>query len=402
MKILVINCGSSSLKCRLFDMETEKALAKGLVECIGEAQGARLVYEDGGADVDGAVDAPDHESALKRMLDHLTDSEHGVVRSLDDIDAVGHRVVHGGEAFVESARITDEVVASVEEQAPLAPLHNPPNLVGIHAALRVLPNVPHVAVFDTAFHQTMPAHAFTYGIPYQYYENYRVRRYGFHGTSHKFVARRAAEMLDKPFREFTGITCHLGNGCSMAAIKNGKSVDTSMGLTPLEGLLMGTRSGDIDPAIVLFLSRETGLGLDEVDSLLNRKSGLLGVSGLSNDMRALFKAAKGGHERAALALKMFGYRVRKYIGAYLAVLNGADAMVFTGGIGENAAEQRETICSDLDGLGVELDAARNAGVHAEEAIVSRPTSKVAVMVVPTNEELEIARETALLSHAHAH
>jgi len=397
VKILVINCGSSSLKYQLFDMAANERLAKGLVERIGEAEGVRYAYESSAGRLSGEVTAPDHDAALNHMVERLVDPGHGAVKSVAEIDAVGHRVVHGGEAFVDAAEITEEIIATVQEQAALAPLHNPPNLAGIRAARRLFPGVPHVAAFDTAFHQTMSPRAFLYGIPYDLYKQYHVRRYGFHGTSHRFVARRAAEMLGKPFSEFSGITCHLGNGCSMTAVRRGQSVDTSMGLTPLEGLMMGTRSGDIDPAVGFFLTRQAGIPFEELDSLFNKKSGMLGVSGLSNDMRILIEAASNGHERARLALDMFAYRVRKYIGAYLAVLNGGDAIVFTGGIGENAPSLRQDVCSDLDRLGIEIDPGRNASVRSEEAVISAPGSQVVVMVVPTNEELEIARETALVT-----
>jgi len=398
MKVLVVNCGSSSLKFQLFDMARGKRLAKGLIERIGE-EASRLVYESDGAKLDARVKAADHEEAVKDMVACLTHPERGVIASLEEIEAVGHRVVHGGESFTDSAEIDDAVEAVIEELIPLAPLHNPPNLVGIRAARHVLTGAPHVAVFDTAFHETMPPHAFTYAVPYEFYEKYHVRRYGFHGTSHRFVARRAAEILGKPFDEFSGVTCHLGNGCSMAAVKNGKSVDTTMGLTPLEGLMMGTRSGDLDPAILFFLVNRAGVPFERLDDLLNRKSGLLGVSGVSNDMRPLLDEAVKGNRRARLALDMFAYRAKKYIGAYLAVLNGADAIVFTGGIGERDPDQRNWICSGLETLGIVLDAKKNAEVLAAEATISAPGSRIEVMVVPTNEELEIARETERIAKA---
>ena len=398
VKVLVINCGSSSLKYTLMDMETQSALARGRVERIGEEEAA-FIHEGAAGRTDGDVDAPDHEAALEHMVKYLVDARHGAVGSTEEIDAVGHRVVHGGEAFVGAVEITDEVIACVEEQTSLAPLHNPPNLAGIRAARELFPRVPHVAVFDTAFHQTMPPHAYLYAVPYEYYEKYHVRRYGFHGTSHRFVARRAAQILGKRFEDFTGITCHLGNGCSVAAVRNGRSVDTSMGLTPLEGLIMGTRSGDMDPALGFFLAREAGVRFEELDPLFNRRSGLLGISGVSNDVRVLIEAAARGHKRATLALDMFCYRVKKYIGAYFAVLNGCDALVFTGGIGENAAPLREKICADLDALGIRIDSHRNAEVFATEAVISAPLTNVAVMVVPTREELEIAQETTWISRA---
>lgn len=397
MKVLVINSGSSSLKYCLFDMTGGTALARGLVERIGEGDEGAFRYERPPAEISGAVAAPHHQAALAHMVEQLTHPDHGAVSSTGEIDTVGHRVVHGGEAFVQAVEITDEVIATVEAQSPLAPLHNPANLAGIRAARAIFPHVPHVAVFDTAFHQTMSPHAYLYAIPYEYYERDRVRRYGFHGTSHRSVARRGAELLGKPLDHFSGITCHLGNGCSMAAIRNGRSVDTSMGLTPLEGLIMGTRSGDIDPALIFFFMRHLGLSGDEVDALLNRRSGLAGISGVSNDCRTLTQASQAGHARATLALDMFAYRVKKYIGAYMAVLNGADAVIFTGGIGENAVDIRRSICADMDHLGIELDAERNAAALGVEAVISRPDSAVAVMVVPTNEELEIARAAARLS-----
>lgn len=396
MRILVINCGSSSLKYQLFDIATRSRLAKGIVERIGEAGKARHRYEADSRSVSIEVDAPNHDIALRSMVGQLTDKEHGAIRDISEVEAVGHRVVHGGEAFREATEITEDVIAAIEEQASLAPLHNPPNLAGIRAARRVFQNVPHVAVFDTAFHSTMPPHAYLYAVPYELYEKYHVRRYGFHGTSHRFVARRAAEMLSRPFSDFSAVTCHLGNGCSITAVKDGKSVDTSMGLTPLEGLMMGTRCGDIDPALGFFLAREAGMRYEDLDSLFNKKSGLLGVSGLSNDVRTLMQVASRGHERARLALRMFAYRVKKYIGAYLAVLDGADAVVFTGGIGENASPIREEICERLDRLGVKLDLRRNAAAHGVEAVVSTDDSPVKVLVVPTNEELEIAIETELV------
>jgi len=396
VKVLVINCGSSSLKYQLFDVEGRTGIARGLVERIGEEGVGRHTYETDSRSFSFEADVPDHQVALEFMVGQITDAEHGAISDIAEVGAVGHRVVHGGEAFVEAAVIDERVIAAVEAQAPLAPLHNPPNLAGILAARRIFKDVPHVAVFDTAFHATMPRHAFMYAVPYELYDKYHVRRYGFHGTSHRFVARRAAEMLGKSLSDFDGITCHLGNGCSITAVRNGKSVDTSMGLTPLEGLMMGTRCGDIDPALHFFLTREAGMRFEDLDLLFNKKSGLLGVSGLSNDVRTLLKAADEGHRRARLALEMFAYRVRKYIGAYLAVLNGADAIVFTGGIGENAAPVRERICAGLDRLGVILAPDRNDSARATEAVISAEGSPVRVMVVPTNEELEIAIETDLV------
>ncbi len=391
MNVLVINCGSSSIKYQLFDMTTEQVLAKGLVEKIGEAtsgfrqQGVR-------GETEREVSAPDHEAAFALLVEGLMSKEHGVIESKDEVAAVGHRVVHGGEAFVESQLITDEVIATVEDFCSLAPLHNPPNLVGIRAAMRAFPDAPHVAVFDTAFHQTMPKHAYVYALPYELYAEKRIRRYGFHGTSHRFVTQRAAELLGVPVDQFNAITCHLGNGCSLTAVKGGQSVDTSMGLTPLEGMVMGTRSGDIDPAIIFHLCGREGMELAEVDKMLNKKSGLLGLSGVTNDVREITEAAEQGHERAELALQVFAYRVKKYIGAYLAVLGRTDAIVFTGGIGENAAGMRSRICTGLDALGVKLDAARNASC-AGDCAISADDSPVKILVVHTNEELLIARDT---------
>ena len=394
MKILVINSGSSSLKYQLFNMDTDLVLARGIVERIGESQGARYTHRAERGRLSGDVDAPDHEAALAHMVTRLIDPDHGAVASVDEIDAVGHRVVHGGERFIHAAEINDDILRTIETLAPLAPLHNPPNLAGIIAARHHFAGVPHVAVFDTAFHQTMPPHAFHYGLPYEFYEKQGLRRYGFHGTSHLYVARTAAAMLGKELSDFSGITCHLGNGCSIAAVKNGESVDTSMGLTPLEGLLMGTRSGDIDPAIVFFLAREAKVPFEKIENILNKKSGLLGVSGVSNDVRIIRDAAEHGNPHARLALDIFAYRVKKYIGAYLAVLNGCDAVIFTGGIGENDIRTREKICSGLQSLGVRLDPAANKNALGAGNVISAPQSLVKLLVIPTNEELEIARETA--------
>ncbi len=393
MKILVINSGSSSLKFQLFDMADGRALARGLVERIGEVSGARAKYAGPRGESAGEVQAPDHSAALAYMAGRLADRNLGAVASLDEVDAVGHRVVHGGEKFVHAAPIDDAVESAIESLCPLAPLHNPPNLAGIRAARRYFPGVPHVAVFDTAFHQTMPPHASLYALPYELYEKHGVRRYGFHGTSHLYVARLAAERLGREFGAFNAVTCHLGNGCSIAAVRGGRSVDTSMGLTPLEGLMMGTRSGDIDPALPFFLHRAAGIPFDKVESLLNKQSGLLGVSGVSNDCRTLWEAADGGHVRARLALEMFAYRVKKYIGAYLAALNGAEAVVFTGGIGERDILIRRMVCSGLEWLGIRLDEAQNNATFGREGVISAPDSRVRLMVIPTNEELKIANET---------
>ncbi len=395
MRVLVINCGSSSVKYQLFEMDSERLLARGIVEKIGEevsvvshtADGHQVRYE---------TKVPNHEEAFSHIRKALMEGEGAVISSPEDIDAIGHRVVHGGEAFVESTLITDEVIAAIEEFCDLAPLHNPPNLVGIRLAAKVFPGRRHVAVFDTAFHQTMPKRSYVYALPYDLYKEGRIRRYGFHGTSHRFVSQRAAEILGIEREAFNCITCHLGNGCSMAAIKGGKCVDTSMGLTPLEGLVMGTRSGDIDPAIIFHLARQEGMSLDDIDKLLNKKSGLLGISGLSNDCRTLLGAA-ATNERAKLALDIFCYRVRKYVGAYLAVLGHTDAVVFTGGIGENAAAIRAQALEGLDELGIALDPEANHAAVGREARISSPDSRIAVLVVPTNEELMIARDTVAVT-----
>lgn len=397
MNILVINCGSSSIKYQLFDMADESLLAKGLVEKIGEessvvnhaADGHTVRYEDSIAD---------HERAFDHIRAALLDPRHGVIQSSDGIDAVGHRVVHGGEGFTGSILITQEVIAALEEYSDLAPLHNPPNLVGIRCAEKAFPAKPQVGVFDTAFHQTMPRHAYVYALPHDLYARGRIRRYGFHGTSHRFVAGRAAEMLGLPLDELYAITCHLGNGCSMAAIAEGRSVDTTMGFTPLEGLVMGTRCGDIDPAIIFHLARNHSLTLDQINELLNKKSGLLGLSGLSNDVRSLLDAAPF-NEQARLALDVFCYRVRKYIGAYLAVLGRTHAIVMTGGIGENAVPIRQKILEGLEGLGIELDDAANEAAVGREADISTSSSRIRVLVVPTNEELMIARDTLTIARA---
>ncbi len=395
MNTLVINCGSSSIKYQLFDMAGERLLARGLVEKIGEA-GSAVSHDAGGQSLAYEADIPDHESAFEHIRRALMDPETGAVASPGDIDAIGHRVVHGGERFADSVLLTDEVIQAIEDFAALAPLHNPPNLAGIRCAQRAFPGKPHVAVFDTAFHQTMPERAYIYAIPYKLYTEARVRRYGFHGTSHRFVMARAAELLGVPREDFHGITCHLGNGCSMAAVAGGRSVDTTMGLTPLEGLVMGTRSGDIDPAIIFHLARTAGCSLGELDCLLNKHSGLLGLSGVSNDMREL-EAAAAADPRARLAIDVFCYRVRKYVGAYLAALGRAHAVVLTGGIGENSAPIRERILAGLGALGIELDPEANAAARGREADISTDGSPVRILVVPTNEELMIARDTLAIA-----
>jgi len=391
MKVLVINCGSSSLKYQLIDAQTEKALAVGLCERIG-IDGRLNHTPAGGEKVVINKDMPDHEVAVQMVLDELTDEKYGVISDLKEIDAIGHRVVHGGEKFASSVVINDEVMAAIEECNPLAPLHNPANLIGIRACQAIMPGVPNVAVFDTAFHQTMEPTAFMYGLPYECYEKYKVRRYGFHGTSHSFVSKRAIALAGLDPENSKVIVCHLGNGASVSAVKNGKSVDTSMGLTPLEGLVMGTRSGDIDPAIIEYLAHAMDKSLEDVMKILNKESGVYGLSGVSSDFRDLEKAADEGNKKAQLAQDVFGYRVAKYIGAYTAAMNGVDAIAFTAGLGENNGIMREYVCSFLGYLGVEIDKEKN-GVRGEETIVSTPDSKVKVLVVPTNEELAIARET---------
>lgn len=391
MKVLVINCGSSSLKYQLIDAQTEKALAVGLCERIG-IDGRLNHTPAGGEKVVINKDMPDHEVAVQMVLDELTDEKYGVISDLKEIDAIGHRVVHGGEKFASSVVINDEVMAAIEECNPLAPLHNPANLIGIRACQAIMPGVPNVAVFDTAFHQTMEPTAFMYGLPYECYEKYKVRRYGFHGTSHSFVSKRAIALAGLDPENSKVIVCHLGNGASVSAVKNGKSVDTSMGLTPLEGLVMGTRSGDIDPAIIEYLAHAMDKSLEEIMKILNKESGVYGLSGVSSDFRDLEKAADEGNKKAQLAQDVFGYRVAKYIGAYTAAMNGVDAIAFTAGLGENNGIMREYVCSFLGYLGVEIDKEKNS-VRGEETIVSTPNSKVKVLVVPTNEELAIARET---------
>lgn len=392
MKVLVLNSGSSSIKFQLFNMEEEKVLAKGLVERIGIDDSGIEYENNNGQEVEKAIDIKNHKEGIEHVVEMLLDPEIGVLNSIDEINAVGHRVVHGGEKFAHSTLITDEVIEKIEEVSTLAPLHNPHNLSGIRVCKDLLPDKPQVGVFDTAFHQSMPEEAYIYAIPYEYYEKHGVRRYGFHGTSHKYVANRAAELMEKDFDELKIITCHLGNGASVAAVNKGKSVDTSMGMTPLEGLVMGTRSGDIDPAIIPFLMDKEGLSTKEIDNILNKKSGLLGVSGVSNDSRDVRQAAHNGNHRAELADQVFSYRVKKYIGSYMAVLNGADAVVFTGGIGENAAGVREHILADLNNLGFELDPKANK-VRGEEREITTENSKVKAFVIPTNEELVIARDT---------
>ena len=396
MKILVINTGSSSIKYRLFDMGDESILASGMIEKIGEAE-SRLahVYRDaGGSWHDMAEDAPvaDHRAGMARIAALLTDADRGVVRDTSEIAAVGHRVVHGGEEFRGSAIIGDAVLEAIRACVPLAPLHNPPNLTGIAVARELFPDAPHAAVFDTAFHQTIPRHAFHYAIPRGLYEKHRVRRFGFHGTSHRYVAREAARVLGMPPVVANLITIHLGNGASITAVAGGKSVDTSMGMTPLEGLVMGTRCGDIDPAVPFYLARNTGMSLDGIENILNKESGLKGLCGM-NDMREVMRRRSEGGANAQLAVEMYTYRIKKYIGAYLAVLGRAHAIVFTGGIGENAAEIRALSCRGLESLGIAIDESKNASYLSGNTDVATPDSRVRILIIPTNEELEIARQT---------
>ena len=396
MNVLVINCGSSSLKFQLINAETENVLAKGLCERIGID--GRLTYQPAGGEKEKSdLAMPTHTEAIQFVIDALTNEKTGVVKSLDEIGAVGHRLVHGGEKFASSVVITDEVKKAVEECNDLAPLHNPANLIGVAACEKLMPGTPMVAVFDTAFHQTMPEKAYMYGLPYEYYEKYKVRRYGFHGTSHSFVSKRAAEVMGKSYDEVKTIVCHLGNGSSVSAVLNGQCVDTSMGLTPLEGRVMGTRSGDIDPAIMEFIAKKENLDIDGVMEVLNKKSGVFGISGgLSSDFRDLTDAMNAGDKKAKIAMDVFSYRVAKYIGSYAAAMNGVDDIVFTAGIGENDDYVREEVCKYLGYLGVDFDSEANAGLRGKEAELTKEGSKVKVFVIPTNEELAIARETLAL------
>ena len=392
MKVLVINCGSSSLKYQILDMTHESLMCKGLVERIG-MDGSVITHEKIGMDkVKTEVPMKDHKDAIEQVLKAVQDPETGVVASMDEIGAVGHRVVHAGEKYASSVLITEEVIKALEECVELAPLHNPPNLLGIAACQELMPDTPMVAVFDTAFHQTMPPESYIYAIPYEYYQKYRIRRYGFHGTSHKYVAERAAKILNTDLGDLKLITCHLGNGASVSAIKRGKCIDTSMGFTPLEGLVMGTRSGDIDPAIVTYIRAKENLPQGKVNEILNKKSGVLGISGVSSDFRDIEAAVEEGNERAALALKVFAHKVRFYIGAYIAEMNGVDAIIFTAGVGENDAMMREIICNNLGNLGIKLDPVKNK-IRGKETIISADDARVKLIMIPTNEELMIARDT---------
>ena len=394
MNGLVINCGSSSLKYQLIDSETEAVLAKGLCERIGID--GRLVYEKAGNEKEiTEASMPTHKEAIQMVLEALTNEKTGAIKSLEEVNAIGHRIVHGGEKFASSAIITDEMIKAVEECNDLAPLHNPANLIGIRVCSELMPNVPQVGVFDTAFHQTMPAKAYLYGLPIEYYKNYKVRRYGFHGTSHSFVSKRAVEFLGLDKDNSKVIVCHLGNGSSISAVQNGKCVDTTMGLTPLEGVVMGTRSGSIDPAIVEYIAKKENLDLAGVMNVLNKKSGLQGMSGVSSDMRDLRAAAAEGNEDAKNAIEVLCYGIAKYVGGYVAAMNGVDAIVFTAGIGENVGMIREKVCSYLGYLGVTIDAKANEAM-GEEVVISGADSKVKVAVIPTNEELAICRDTVAL------
>lgn len=392
MKVLVINCGSSSLKYQLFNMENKTVLAKGLVERIGLEEG-RLKHQPMGKDeMEVSQNIPNHKVAVKMMLNALLDENHGVLKDISEISAVGHRVVHGGEKFSGSVRITDEVMDVLDECIAIAPLHNPPNIIGIEAARELMPDVPMVGVFDTAFHQTMPKYAYTYGIPYELYEKYGIRRYGFHGTSHRFVSAEAAKMLGKPIEELKMVTLHLGNGSSITAVDQGKSLENSMGFTPLAGIVMGTRCGDMDPAIIPFIMEKEGVTQEELNNYMNKKCGVLGISGVSSDFRDLEDAADKGNERATLALEVFAYQAKKIIGAYAAAMNGLDAVVFTGGIGENSISMRDMICKDMDFLGIKIDVDKN-NVRGKQTDITAADAKTKALVIPTNEELMIALDT---------
>ncbi len=396
MKILVMNCGSSSIKYQLNDAESGQVLAKGIVARIGE-EGSSLKHQSGGTETQKEMPILSHSKAFEVMAEALLDPKNGVLHDISEVAAVGHRVVHGGESFVDSVLITDDVVAKLEECVPLAPLHNPASLIGIREARILLPDIPQVAVFDTAFHQTMPPRAYLYALPYGYYQDHRIRRYGFHGTSYRYVSRRTARLLGKPLDKLRMVICHFGNGVSMAAVDGGKSIDTSMGLTPLEGLIMGTRSGDIDPGVVFFLHRQLGMSIDRIEEMLNKESGLLGISETSNDMRDIIQKAGEGDEQCRLALEAFAYRARKYVGAYAAALGGLDALVFTAGIGENSPLVRQMICENLEFMGITLDESTNKKAAGTETIISTPESKVSVLVIPTDEERIIVEDTLVVA-----
>lgn len=393
MKILVLNCGSSSIKYKLFEMESKEVVAQGGIEKIG-MKGSFLkltLPDDQQVMLEGEI--LEHRAGIEYILGVLLSDKYGCIKSLDEIDAVGHRVVHGGERFNTSVLITEEVIEILNASIELAPLHNPPNLKGIYAIQELMPDTPQVSVFDTAFHQTMPDYAYMYGIPYSLYEKYGIRRYGFHGTSHRYVSKRACEFLGVPYEEQRIITAHIGNGGSVTAIKNGKSIDTSMGMTPVEGLIMGTRSGDVDPGVISYIMEKEHMGTSGISTLLNKFSGVLGISGISSDMREIEVGIKSGNKRAQLAMNTYNYRIKKYVGSYAAVLGGVDILVFTGGVGENQAVTRSDVCKNLEFMGIELDEELNASVRAKEIIISKPSSKVKVVIIPTDEELTIAKDT---------
>ena len=393
MKILVLNCGSSSIKYALYNMDDKSVMTSGGAERVGLDEAFVKVKMPDGTKKKVMHDIPEHTEGVKFIFSLLTDPEIGVIKSLDEIDAVGHRMVHGGEKFNKSVVLTDEVLKTFEECIDLAPLHNPANLKGVQAVSELMPGLPQVGVFDTAFHQTMPAHSYLYAIPYDLYEQYGVRRYGFHGTSHRYVSQRVCDYLGVKMEDKKIITCHIGNGASIAAVQNGKCVDTSMGLTPLEGLMMGTRSGDIDGGAITFIEKKLGLDADGMSNLLNKKSGVLGITGISSDMREIEDAIEHGNERAKLALDKYNYRIKKYIGAYAAAMGGCDIIVFTAGVGENQCSTREAACTGLEYMGVKLDVEKNKTIRGEEAVISTPDSKVTVCVIPTDEELMIATDT---------
>jgi acetate kinase len=394
MKVLVLNCGSSSIKFQLFDMEHVTTLAKGIAEKVGMKGSFVKLEKENGEKIRFEGEILDHQTGIEYILGIITSQKHGCIKNLDEIDAVGHRVVNGGEKFSKSALITDEVQAEVEKYIDLAPLHNPANLKGVYAIKLLMPGKPQVAVFDTAFHQTLPKHAFMYAIPYSLYKKYGIRKYGYHGTSHYYISKRACEILNVDIKTKRIITVHLGNGASMAAVKNGVSVDTSMGFTPVEGLIMGTRSGDLDIGVLTYIMDKEEIGISQIGTLTNRQSGMLGITGISSDMREIEEAAyKDNNARAILGLDMYHYRVKKYLGAYAAAMGGVDIVVFAGGIGENGPESRNAICSHLEFLGIELDPKKNDGLRSKEAVISKDGAKVTVMVVPTNEELVIAEDT---------
>jgi acetate kinase len=393
MKILVLNCGSSSIKYKLFEMERKEVIAQGGVEKIGMKGSFLMLTLPDGQKVMLEGEILEHRAGIEYILGVLLSEKYGCIKSLNEIDAVGHRVVHGGERINASMLITDKVIEILNDCIELAPLHNPPNLKGIYAIKELMPDTPQVGVFDTAFHQTMPDYAYTYGIPYALYEKYGIRRYGFHGTSHRYVSKRACDFLGVPYEEQRIISAHIGNGCSVTAIKGGKSIDTSMGMTPVEGLIMGTRSGDLDPGVISYIMEKEHMGTKGISTLLNKFSGILSISGVSSDMREIQAAIDNGNKRAILAMNTYNYRIKKYIGSYAAVLGGADILVFTGGVGENQAVTRSDVCKNMEFMGIELDEELNAAVRAKEGIISKPSSRVKVVIIPTDEELTIAKDT---------